>query len=363
MKIVLLSAASSIHTIRWANGLSLAGHQVHVVSQHPVTDIFISDVNLHILPYRGVLGYFTMVLTVKKLLQEIKPDIVNAHYASGYGTTARLIGYHPWILSVWGSDVYDFPYKSLLHKYLVKTNIMKADLVASTSHCMAQQTRLIAPHVGDITITPFGVDTENYLSIAPVSGTNNKPIVIGTIKTMAYKYGIDTLIKAFALLYNDLEKKHPAIANQITLRLVGDGPQLQELKQLAVNLNIHDRIHFIGAVPHHNVPNELSHLDIYIALSRLESFGVAIIEAGAAGRPVIVSDAGGLPEVTLNGITGIVVPKESPQDAANALKKLILEPDLRQKMGDAGKTHVTQNYNWEYCIKIMLDNYDKVLKK
>ena len=67
-------------------------------------------------------------------------------------------------------------------------------------------------------------------------------------------------------------------------------------------------------MPHTSVPQELARLDIYVALSRMdsESFGVAIIEAGVAGRPVVVSDAGGLPEVTIDGVTGLVVPREDP---------------------------------------------------
>src|SRR5690554_1384949 len=167
MKIILMSAASSIHTIRWANGLSEAGHEVHVISQHPVEDSFDPAVVVHLLPFRGALGYFTIVPAVRKLLKEIQPDIVNAHYASGYGTTARLVDYRPWVLSVWGSDVYDFPHKSFVHKWLVKKNLLGADAIASTSRCMAEETRSLVPKLGDIDITPFGVDMESYSSIAP----------------------------------------------------------------------------------------------------------------------------------------------------------------------------------------------------
>ena len=70
------------------------------------------------------MGYFLIVAQVKKLLLAIKPDIVNAHYASGYGTTARLVNYHPYVLSVWGSDIYLFPKKSFIHHWLVNKNLL-----------------------------------------------------------------------------------------------------------------------------------------------------------------------------------------------------------------------------------------------
>lgn len=361
MKIVLLSAASSIHTIRWANGLSAAGINVHVISQHPELEPMHENVKVHILPFKGALGYFTIVPAVKKLLNKIQPDLVNAHYASGYGTTAFLANYHPFVLSVWGDDVYDVPYQSLLHKFLVKNNIRAADKVASTSHCMAVQTRIIVPDIKDIAITPFGVDIFKFKNIYPVSIESKHKLIIGTVKSMSEQYGIDILIEAFNILYNRLKKTNLDVANKLHLRLVGGGPRIDEYKALVSTLNLDELVTFVGHVPHENVPAELEKLDIYVALSRNESFGVAIIEAGAAARPVVVSDAGGLPEVTIQGKTGLIVPRENPQLAAEAIEKLVLNPTLRREMGIAGRKHVDTNYPWSVCIEKMIDLYTQVI--
>lgn len=363
MKIVLLSGASSIHTVRWANGLAQAGMEVYVISQQPQLESMDLRVQVHIFPSRGVLGYFTMVPAVKKLLAKIKPDIVNAHYASGYGTTACLVGYHPWLLSVWGSDIYDFPEKSLLHKWLVRKNLLTADTVASTSVCMAEQTRSFTPELSHIAITPFGVDTAYYQSLTTslAERDNSQSIVIGTVKTLAATYGIDTLLQAFAMLLQGLAHTHPAIEEKLSLRLVGTGQQETELKALAQQLGIHTRVTFVGRVDSNDVPKELEKLDIYVALSRRESFGVAIIEAGAAGRPVIVSDAGGLPEVVVDGTTGLIVPRENPQAAADAIAKLVLDRDLRIKMGEAGQQHVVNTYDWGACVNKMINLYREMI--
>lgn len=99
-------------------------------------------------------------------------------------------------------------------------------------------------------------------------------------------------------------------------------------------------------------------------MSRLdsESFGVAIVEASASARPVIVSDAGGLPEVTVNGETGIIVPRDDPEAAADALEKLILNPELRHSMGINGRLHVSKYYSWDQCISTMLNTYKKTIQ-
>jgi len=362
MRVVLLAAASSIHTVRWANGISALGHDVHVITLHDPFDPFNAEVSVYKINYFWSFGYFINVPAVKRLLAVIQPDIVNAHYAGGYGVLARLVDYHPWILSVWGADVYDVPYKSFFHKMIIQRNLQSADRIASTSHCMASQVRALDSEISNIRITPFGVDFKGYPEIKPFVPTNDK-IVIGTVKSMSPKYGVDTLIRAFALLVSrmGLQEKNDL---ELELHLVGDG-SADELKHLSQQLGVSDQTKFIGQVPHAHVPEQLSKMDIYVALSRLdsESFGVAIIEAGAAGLPVVVSDAGGLPEVVVEGETGFIVPRDCPKSAANAIEKLIFDPELRLRLGSAGRDHVLSNYSWEDSLENMISLYDEVLSK
>jgi glycosyltransferase involved in cell wall biosynthesis len=331
---------------------------VHLISQHPLTEKLESKVHLHLFPYRRILGYFTMVPGVKKILKNIQPHLINAHYASGYATTARLTGFHPWLLNVWGSDVYDFPGKSPIHRWWVRKNLLAADNVASTSHCMAEQTRQIAPSLKKIAITPFGVDVDLFAAAVKQQDmkTENEPIVIGTVKRLAPKYGVDTLVRAFSSLRERLRINNSGLDTRLRLRIVGDGPDREALSKLATDLGIANITDFVGRVPHRQVPAELSAIDIYVALSRFhsESFGVAVIEAGAAGRPVVVSNVGGLPEVVRDGETGFIVPPDDAEAAADALEQLVRDQSLRQQMGEAGARHVAENYSWDASVQIMI---------
>lgn len=363
MKIVLLAPANSIHTVQWAKYLSQSGIDICVISQHSKNEDMPSHIPVYLLPYSGLKGYFFNTFAVKKLLKQLQPDIVHAHYASGYGTTARLVNFHPYILSVWGSDVYDFPYKSKLHCWLLRKNLYSADRLTSTSHCMMEQTLKIASSLQSFDIVPFGVDIQKFTKSNNVKIQDD--IVIGTVKTLSEKYGIDLLIQAFAILKENLTASHPEIASKLKLRIVGGGKQRAELEYLAQKLNLKNSITFTGQVSHQQVPLELDKLDIYVALSRLdsESFGVAIIEAGAMRLPCVVANVGGLPEVVCNNKTGIIVPRENPKAAAEALEKLVLNVKLQHSMGNAAYDFVKNHFSWESCIEKMNQVYKQLLGK
>jgi len=350
MRIALLGPANSIHLQRWAHALVDRGHAVAVLTQHACDrQLLPTGANVFLLPRSGSLGYFTNAWRARELLTRWRPEVVNAHYASGYGTTAALCGVRPVLLSVWGSDVYDFPYESALKGRLIRGNLRRATAIASTSHAMAHQVQRLTPERREIAVTPFGVDLAQF---APLPGAD-RPLTIGTVKSLAQKYGIDLLLRAFAGLVADADVR--ALPSECRLLIVGDGPQRAELEALARELGIAPRTEFAGAVAHADVPAWLNRLDVYAAPSRLdsESFGVAVIEASACALPVIVSDVGGLPEVVRDGETGLVVPRDNVPALRAALKRLVLDAALRDRLGRAGREHVKREYEWGHCVDVM----------
>lgn len=348
MKILLLSGASSVHTIRWANAFAERGEEVHLVSQHDPIDPLDPTVQLHRFPhYRGG-GYLANRRRLHALVTGLQADVVNAHYATGYGTLAHAVGGVPLVLNVWGSDVYDFPEGGPLHRSLVRRNLRRADRIVSTSHAMAERTRYVCPGLGKITVVPFGVDMDRFSPAADVRDLQDG-LVVGTVKNLAPKYGVDTLVDAFALV----GKEHPGLR----LRIVGTGPQEAELKQRTKDLGIAERVDWAGRIAHAQVPRELRRMDVFVALSKLdsESFGVAVIEASACGLPVVVSDVGGLPEVVKQDRTGFVVPRMNAVAAAEKIDVLLQYPVMRDRMGKAGRELVQQRYEWGRCVDLMLD--------
>src|SRR3546814_2222094 len=109
---------------------------VHLVSLHSPTQPFDSAITLHQLPFGVPWGYIAAAPYLQRLFKAIRPDLLNAHYATGYGLLARLGGYSPLLLSVWGSDVYDFPGKSPLHRKRSEENTSELQSLLRISYAV-----------------------------------------------------------------------------------------------------------------------------------------------------------------------------------------------------------------------------------
>ncbi|WP_064091870.1 glycosyltransferase [Rossellomorea aquimaris] len=358
MRILLLAPSKSIHTQKWALFYKQNNIEVKVVTfaDHYSEDNA-SKVDTFVLPklLPGKLAYFSGVRALKKLIQEYKPDILHSHYVSSYGLVGALTGFKPHFVSVWGRDIFQFPLQNMLNKRLVQFTLKQAQVICSTSKVMAEETNLYTNK--NVYVTPFGVDLAKF---RPIPHEKEKDsLVIGTVKALSDKYGIGDLIKAFS----QVTKKYPE--KDLSLLIIGDGPQRKEYEGLAAKLNIEEKTVFTGKVPNDDVPNYINKMDIFAVPSteNSESFGVAAVEAMACGVPVVVSDVGGLPEVVKNGETGYVVPKESPDQLAEKFSYLIENPQLKEKIGQQAIQHVNNHYNWIDNANGMLELYNQTLKK
>lgn len=350
MHIGVLAAANSIHTVKIANGLIALGHRVTLFSlpNHRDADGALDPaVALVYLKHGGGKGYVLNAGELKKAASTVGIEVLNAHFASGYGTLAMLSGVRPYVMSVWGSDIYEFPEKSFLHRWLIRRNLAKAAAILSTSAVMAERTKRYTDK--PVVVTPFGIDVKAFSPVA--EPTHRDGIAIGIVKLLAAKYGIRELISAFDALIKQLPEKN------IRLLIYGDGPQRHEMEQMTQQLRLSDKVTFFGYIPNAAVPNALHAMDIFCAPStrNSESFGVAAVEAMACGVPCVTSDADGFTEVIANGESGFIVPKGDVGALTEKLAVLINDAALRKSMGEAGRQRVLRYYNWQDNIRTIAD--------
>jgi len=371
MKVLLLSNPGSPHTIKWARSLAENAVEICILglsAYDPSVYRNYENIQVHSLGLPGSITgnseaniskarYLKAMPMVKQLIEKFRPDIVHAHYASSYGLLGALSGFHPYIISVWGADIFEFPRKSFLHGALIKYNFRKADKILSTSQVMAKETGRYTEK--PIEVTPFGIDLERFKPLRVGNLFDEGDVVIGTIKGLDKQYGIEFLLRAFAIL----AERHHALP--LKLLIVGGGPLEKSLKQLANELRIDDRTVFAGRVDYDAVVNYHNMLAVFVSLSVIdsESFGVAILEASACEKPVVVADVGGLPEVVADGVTGFVVAPRDPESAAAVIEKLVLDEELRKRMGKAGRTRVKELYDWNENVKQMIRIYQEALLK
>lgn len=369
-KLFWLSDANAAHTIRWARALVSAGFDVLVFSlaepQSPnewqqsgaVLETAGISPAVAYSPDGGLrkLQYLRSIGRVRRLCQKFKPDIIHAHYVSSYGLLATLAGLRPRVISVWGGDVYTTPRVSVVHRMVIASILRSADMVLSTSHTM--RLRVLELLSREVFVVPFGIDVDRFRPLKRPR-PNDQVIRIGTVKSMETKYGLEYLIRAYALLLH----RRPGLASRLTI--VGGGLLADSLKELAGQLGIDGRTDFVGRVPYDVVHQCHQDLDIavYPSIDDSESFGVSVVESQACGVPVIVSEIGGLPEVIDRGKSGLVVDPGNVDAIVNALEYLIDNPEVRFAFGEAGRDRVLRDYSLTDCVQSLANRYAQVLGK
>ena len=353
-RILFLADINSVHTERWVKSLIHRGYEIGLFSLSEKKTTWIDNLSCE---YHCVgvnqdkirskkrfskLAYFNSFKELKRFSKEFNAEIVHAHYASSYGMLLMRLKFKKSVLSLWGSDVYEFPKRSFLHKKLFQRILKSAPIVCSTSKDMAREASLYVKK--EFYITPFGIDTERFKPTGAVNAT----FTIGTIKSLEKVYGIDRLIRLFDKFQSQFE-------GEAQLSIFGSGSELNSLQSLVQDLKLESKVHFKGFVEDQDLIEAFNSLDVFVALSRRESFGVSALEAQSCGVPVVVSNVGGLPEV-VSDETGFIVEGDQVTEALEALNKLV-DADFRKVMGARGRSFVVDNYSEPVCVDQLLKVY------
>lgn len=342
--ILFLTDINSIHSERWLMNAVKFGYKVSVFSLTSLRKNLsdeLDDVEIHSFELESdyarktgrfaKLKYFRAISAVRNVVKNDQPDIIHVHYASSYGMLGMFVKHPNKILSIWGSDVYEFPQRSLVHKILFKTILKSYNVLCSTSKDMKREIQLYTNKKPNL--TPFGIDLIRF-SCSPKN--QSETLKIGTVKTLEKVYGIDRLIHLFSAYHKINENSE--------LLIYGEGAEKESLMALVYSLGLSGKVHFKGFVSGDDLVKAFHSLDIFVALSRRESFGVAVLEAQAVGLPVLVSDVGGLPEVA--GPNSRVIDGDSISKGVEMLTELV---DLGKKEGSKS---ISRNFVKQHFEKV-----------
>lgn len=360
MRLCYLADAPYIHTRRWVRHFVGRGWEVHVVSFRPAE---IEGATIHYvagLEWLGKLRYLIRARRVRRLVRGLRPDLVHALHLTSYGFLSVLCDVRPTLVSVWGTDVLEAPRLSPLHYFITRFALRRADHVTATGLRLAEAATRYAPAGKPVTVVPYGVDLEVF---GPRPSTGHGPavgggdagseVVMGAVARLSKEKGLHYLLEAFAVVAG----RYPGAR----LVLAGEGPERRRLERLAARLGLRERVRFLGEVPHEQVPQVLQGLDVFVMPSTYEGFGVAALEAEAVEVPVVASSIHGIPDVVVDGETGLLVPPRDRQALAEALLRLAGDADLRRRLGRAGRAFVAEHYSWEQNTAQMEALYEAVL--
>ena len=387
MRIVYLADAPYPHTQRWVQHFAAAGHECHVISFRPAEIEGATVHHVNGVERLGKARYLLHARRVARLVHDLQPDLLHALHLTSYGFLGSTSGFHPFLLSVWGTDILEAPRLTPFHRWLTRHALARADAVTATGLHLALETTRYTPAGTPVTVVPYGVDLQRFTPLQGAPGVNatepsspervplssqgeglgvripplsasgegaggrGRPTVIGTTARLSPEKGLPYLIDAFARLRN-------RYGDRVRLRIAGEGPDRGALEQQIARLDLGSAVELSGWLEHDDIPAFLHGLDIFALPSTWEGFGVSAVEASATGLPVVASNIHGIPDAVLDGKTGLLVPPKDPAALATALGRLVDDPVLRTRLGAAGRAFVARNYDWQQNVRQMERLYE-----
>jgi len=331
VRIAYLSIGGHIHTIRWLRYFVERGHEVHLmtVQPSPIDGVEVHDIRTGI-PLKP-LHYAVALGRVRQLLGTIRPDILHTHFLTGYGYWGAFSGFRPHVLTVWGDDVYVTPHETRLKGWLARRALRSADLVTGDSediieHAVRMGARRDACHV-----VQWGVDLDRFHIGASTTVRENlgippeAPLVISTRSFTQPYYNIELIVRTIP----EVLERHPASR----FIIAGNEGEDDDLRALAQELGVLDSVHFVGRIPHDRLPAWLAASDVFLTVPSVDATAVSLLEAMAAGVPVVTSNLESAMEWVVDGESGLAVPPEDGPALLNAIVRLIESPDLRVRLG------------------------------
>ena len=302
-------------------------------------------------PKPGLAYFFRMAFVFLRAwsdLRKIKPDIVQGILFQGNlfaKLASKLSGAKIILCSLHTFDQGRIKFLAenltsfLAKKYIVVSNALE-------TFCIE---KLRIPD-GKIIVVRNGIQIRQTISdpkkLREKLGIKSDARIIGTIARLHWEKGIDLLIRAF----HHLASEFP----ETILVIIGDGPEKENLKELAENLGIRDRVIFTGFQPE---PERFFALfDLFALGSRIEAMPVALMQAMAQGKAIVATKVGGVPELVEDNKEALLVPAEDEFMLTRAISRLLHDPKLAKRLGENARAKAEQ----EFSLKKMIESYQKI---
>lgn len=242
---------------------------------------------------------------------------------------------------------------------LVKKNltarVKEADAVIVNSRHTAKEVESVVGPV-PISIIPFGCPIPELVGEPPTPPTRPRILFVGRL---IERKGVEYLIKAFAMLRETIDAD---------LWIVGSGFLLEELKEKAKASGAEHSIQFLTNVSNEEIAEIYRSSTVFVLPAIVDSkgdtegLGVVLIEAMTFGLPVVASDVGGIPDVVVNDVTGLLVPEKDPAALSEALSRIIVDSELRIRLKHGASEHIAGNFTWNAVVNKLSILYDRVVE-
>jgi glycosyltransferase involved in cell wall biosynthesis len=260
---------------------------------------------------------------LRRLLDDLRPDVFHAHYAVEHGFYGA-VGYHPYVVSAWGSDLLVESYKGL-NRRIARHALLAADLVTGNDASLVKRAVELGVPPEKAAVIHLGIERlflEAGEHSVNLTDAPSAPTIL-SFRALERLYNVDALVLAFIAVKKQLPEARLLIA--------GDGTERSRLEALAKAYDPTGSVEFLGRVEHSLLPDLLTRSQVYVSVPSSDSLALSNLEAMAAGAFPIVSDLPSVDGWIEDGVNGFRVPPRDVDALAAALVRALNAPALRRR--------------------------------
>jgi len=335
VRVCYVANPHSIHVQRWVRYFTTRGHEVHLINARAAPALPLPGVTLHqARPYpiprlrNLALGWAT-----RRLVRQIRPDLLHAHQISPDGWLAAMAGFHPLLMTAWGSDLFLGPQVGWRFRLLIRWALRTADYVTCVSESLAQVAHALGADRARLEVAPWGVDTSTFsprgdgAALHPQPGLGPGPVVLW--------------VRAIRPVYNPLDfaQAMPRVLEQVPdaqflVRTYSYDPNLlAQFQTIVQESGVSGSVRYVGDLPDDEAIAALYRkADVAVSVPSSDGAPVSVLEAMACGAVPVLSDLPSLREWVQDGREALLVPTGDVAAIAAAIARLLADEPLRREM-------------------------------
>lgn len=360
MRICYVAEAPHIHVRRWLEFFIKQGYDVHCLSDVPGE---IEGATVHLIGDREASKwqhYKKAVTDIRRICDDLKPDILHAHFISGYGYWSALANYHPLIITAWGSDLLILPRENLAKRLFTAYAIKKADFLTADSQSLINELYNFKASPDKVEKIVWGIKQERFELNKLVKRVTLPDDFGGSrfiISSRQHRplYNIDIIIEIFAELSIRFD--------ELRLIITSEGEETENLERKVRRLDIENKVFFTGFIPEEGMPEILSRGCLFLTIPDSDATSVSLLEAMASGLPAIVSDLPANREWVTDGWNGFIISTDSDtgkpdkQVLFNRMFDLLLKPEKRALMGERSREIIENQADYYHEMSMVEEIY------
>ncbi len=295
---------------------------------------------------------------LRRVLRELKPDVVHAGPVPQVAFLAAWSGARPLVSMSWGSDLLLDIDRDPLQRWMARYALAHSAVLVGDCQAVQQKALRLGFPVNRVVLFPWGVDLARFSPGADDSFRQRAgwqdAFVLLSLRSWEAVYGVDVIARAFVRAARQ--------APELRLVLLGSGSQAQAIHAILQRGEVEDRVFYGGQVSNDQLPRMYRSADLYISASHSDGSSVSLMEALACGRPVLVSDIPGNREWLENSPAGRLFADGDETELANGILQACQQPQELAAAGYAARRLAEQRADWDRNFQKLLGAYDMAVR-